>query len=138
MAAQPTRVGTALPASHRDLLDAAGVGVVATIGRDDRPQVTAVWYLLDDDGVLKISVRADRQKAKNIARRPEVTFFLIDPAKPTRTLEVRATAEITPDDDYAFADRVGAKYGADMRAFDQPEHRRLVVALRPDRVNSRD
>jgi PPOX class probable F420-dependent enzyme len=134
----PIHVDTALPPSHRDLLEAAGVAVLGTIGPGGRPQLSAVWYLLDDDGLIKVSVRGDRQKIRNLNRRPEATFFLIDPANPMRrTLEVRATAEVTPDEGYAFADRVGAKYGVDLHQFDQPDDRRFVVTLQPDRVNYR-
>jgi PPOX class probable F420-dependent enzyme len=126
-----------IPASHRDLLDAPGVGALATIGPTGRPQVSAVWYLFDDD-LIKLTIRADRQKIRNLTARPEATFFLLDPDDPVRrTLEVRATAELTPDDGYAFAARIGAKYGHDLRSFDQPGDRRFVVTLRPDRVNYR-
>jgi PPOX class probable F420-dependent enzyme len=136
MAAQPDQVGTDLPESHGDLLEAAGVGALATIAPDGRPQVTAVWYLLED-GRLKISIRTDRQKAKNLTRQPGATFLIIDPAKTTRTIEVRATAELTPDDGYAFANRIGAKYGLNLNEFDPPGSTRYVVTLRPDRVISR-
>jgi PPOX class probable F420-dependent enzyme len=131
-------VATELPESFSDLLQAPGVAVVGTIGPDGRPQMTAVWYLLDDDGLLKLTVRTDRQKAKNLAERPVATFFLVDSADPLRTLEVRATAEIEPDEGYVFADRLGAKYGTDLRTFDQPGDRRLVVTLRPERIIFRD
>ncbi len=127
-----------VPASHRDLLEAPGVGVLATIGPTGRPQVSAVWYLLDDDDLIKLTIRADRQKIRNLTARPEATFFLLDPVDPVRrTLEVRATTELTPDEDYAFAGRIGAKYGTDLRGRDQPGDRRFVVTLRPDRVNYR-
>jgi PPOX class probable F420-dependent enzyme len=126
---------TELPASHRDLLEAPGVGVLATVGSDGRPQVTAVWYLLDDDGLLKVSVKTYRQKVRNLSERPVATFLIVDPAKPTRTLEVRATTQISPDDDYSFAERLGRKYGANLKSMDEPSDRRVIVTLRPDRVN---
>jgi hypothetical protein len=43
---------------------------------------------------------------------------------------------ITPDDDYAFADRVGEKYGADLRENDRPGETRVVVTVRPTRVHT--
>jgi PPOX class probable F420-dependent enzyme len=126
---------TELPASHRDLLEAPGVGALATVGADGRPQVTAVWYLLDDDGLLKVSVKTHRQKLKNLLERPVATFLLIDPANPVRTLEVRATAHVSPDDDYAFARSLGKKYGTDLKALDSQSERRVTVTLHPERVN---
>jgi PPOX class probable F420-dependent enzyme len=130
-------LATELPPSHRDLLEAPGVAALATIGPDGRPQVTAVWYLLDDDGLLKVSVKTHRQKVKNLWERPVATFLVIDPANPVRTLEVRATVEISPDDDYDFAERLGKKYGADLRSMDNASDRRVMVTLRPDRVNAK-
>ncbi len=55
--------------------------------------------------------------------RPGVSLFLLDLANPYRYLEIRGDAEITPDDGYSFADRVGAKYGANLREHDQPGRR---------------
>ena len=43
---------TAIPESHRDILDTAPVGIVATVGPDGRPQVTASWFLAEDDGTV--------------------------------------------------------------------------------------
>jgi hypothetical protein len=71
-----------IPPSHRDLLEAAGVAALATIGPDGQPQVTAVWYLLDDDDTVVISLNETRRKIRNLLANPAATLFLIDPAKP--------------------------------------------------------
>jgi PPOX class probable F420-dependent enzyme len=124
------------PESHRDLLK-ADVAVLATIGQDGYPQVTALWFLFDDDGTIKLSLNTTRQKAKNLQAHPECTFFILDTANPYRTLEVRARAEIVPDPDYVFAKKLGAKYGgADLSANDRPGETRVVVSLRPIKVNT--
>jgi hypothetical protein len=47
---------------------------------------------------------------------------------------IRGDAELAPDDDYAFADRVGAKYVVDLRDNDKPGDSRVVVTIRPARV----
>lgn len=127
---------TAFPESHKDLLSAP-VAMLATIGHDGYPQVTALWFLFDDDGMLKLSLNATRQKLKNLQAHPECTLFILDPANPYRTLEVRARAEITPDSDYTFAKKLGAKYGgADLSSNDRPGETREVVALYPVKVNT--
>jgi PPOX class probable F420-dependent enzyme len=124
-----------IPESHTDLL-ATDVAMLATVGPDGRPQVTALWFLFDEDGLVKLSLNTERQKTRNLERRPECSFFVLDRANPYRTLEIRATAEIGPDDDYAFADKVAAKYGGmDLRKMDGPGQRRVVVTLRPHTVN---
>jgi PPOX class probable F420-dependent enzyme len=125
----------AIPASHLDLLT-ADVGVLATIGLDGFPQVTATWFLFDD-GVLKLSLNTTRQKVKNLRARPQCTFFILDPANPYRTLEIRGRAELSDDASYAFADKLARKYGgANLRDNDRPGETRVVVSLTPTRVNT--
>jgi PPOX class probable F420-dependent enzyme len=122
-----------IPESHRDLL-AASVAVLATLGPDGYPQVSAIWFLHDDDTV-KLSLNTARQKVKNLYAHAECTLFILDPATPYRTLEIRARAEVQPDADFAFAARLGQKYGADVHANDQPGDTRVVVTLYPVKVN---
>ena len=124
-----------IPESHADLLQ-ADTAILATIGPDEYPQVTALWFLRDEDGLVKLSLNTSRQKVKNLRGHPACTLFIIDPANPYRTLEIRAQAELSPDDDYAFADKLSRKYGADLRTMDQPGQRRVVVTLRPVKVNT--
>lgn len=127
---------TTIPESHRDLLQ-TDVAMLTTIGADGYPQTTALWFLYDDDGLIKLSLNNSRQKTKNLQANPQVTFFVLDRANPMRTLEVRANAEVTPDADYAFATKLGAKYGGvDLRPMDRPGEQRMVVTLRPVRVNT--
>jgi PPOX class probable F420-dependent enzyme len=125
---------TAIPDSHRDLLDGP-VGMLATLGPDGQPQVTALWFLFDGNDV-RLSVNETRQKAKNLMRDPRVTYFVTDPANPYRTLEIRATADWTYDEDRSLAAAVGAKYDADLSTRDGPGERRLAVTLRPIKVNT--
>lgn len=127
---------TQIPDSHRDLLEGP-VATLATIGPDGRPQLSEVWFLADADSVA-ISLNTSRQKTKNLMRRPECCLFILDLGAPQRYLELRGDAEITPDDDYSFADRVGQKYGADLRDHDGPGHRRVVVRIIPRTVNAVD
>ena len=127
---------TTFPESHRDLLKAE-VAILATIGQDGYPQVTALWFLFDEDATLKLSLNSTRQKMKNLQAHPQCTLFILDTANPHRTLEVRARAEIKPDADYAFAKKLGAKYGGvDLSKNDRPGQTRFVVLLQPIKVNT--
>ena len=121
-----------IPDSHKDLLNAQ-VGVLGTIGTSGRPQLSATWFLADGETV-KISLNTTRQKVKNLRAEPKVSFLIFDPTNPYKYVELRGDATITPDDDYAFADQVGAKYGSDLRERDQPGETRVVVAIKPARV----
>lgn len=129
---------TTIPASHLDLLT-TDVATLATVGRDGYPQVTALWFLYDDDGLVKLSLNTARQKTKNLQSDPQCTLFILDRANPMRTLEIRADAMISPDDDYTFATKFGRKYGnIDLRVMDRPGEKRVVVTLQPVKVNATD
>jgi PPOX class probable F420-dependent enzyme len=123
-----------IPASHHDLLD-ANVATFATVGLDGYPQLTEVWFLAEDD-TIRLSLNSSRQKTKNVVRHPACTLFILDLANARRYLELRANALVEPDEDYRFADLVGAKYGADLRAHDQAGETRVVVTLNPHKVNA--
>jgi PPOX class probable F420-dependent enzyme len=127
---------TTIPEKFRDLLSTP-CATLATIAPDGRPQLTEVWFLADGDGVA-LSLNTSRHKTKNLMRRPECSLFILDPAGPFRYLEVRGDAEISADDDYEFADQVGAKYNANLRVMDQPGEKRVVVRIKPTRVNAVD
>ena len=123
-----------IPDSHRDLLTAQ-VATLATLDQDGRPQLTEVWFLADGDEV-KISLNTSRQKVRNLQRDGRCSVLLLDLTNPYRYLEVRGDAVITPDDGYEFADKIGAKYGADLRDNDKPGETRVVVTVRPTRVRA--
>ena len=123
-----------LPDSYRDLLTAPGVAILTTINPDGTPQTSALWFLLDEDGKLKLSLNRSRQKAKNLERNPNVTLFFIDLNNPYRTLEVRGKAVVDLDGS-ALADKVGAKYGARIQDNDRPGEQRIAVTIEPTKVN---
>ena len=117
-----------IPDSHKDLLNGQ-IAVLGTIGASGRPQLSATWFLAEGDTV-KISLNTTRQKVKNLQANPKVSLMILgDP--PYRYVELRGEAEITPDDDYEFANKVGAKYGADLREHDKPGETRVVVTIKP-------
>jgi PPOX class probable F420-dependent enzyme len=124
-------MSTDFPDSHRDLLEAK-FATLATLGKDGGPQLTEVWFLYED-GEVKISLNDSRLKTKHLQARPQCSLFILDLANPFRYMDVRGTARIEADDDYAFADRVGAKYGSDLRGHDGPDDKRVAVTI--DRTN---
>jgi PPOX class probable F420-dependent enzyme len=125
---------TAIPESHRDLLDSQ-VATLATVGPDGRPQVSEVWFLAEGDTV-RISLNTSRQKTRNLRRNPACGLLVLDLANPYRYLEIRGDAVVDPDDDYTFARKAGAKYGTDLREHDRPGESRVVVTIRPVRINA--
>jgi len=128
---------TDFPASHRDLLD-GHFAILSTIAPSGHPQTTAIVFLHDDDGEMRISLNETRKKVRNLRANPACNLFLLDLSNPLRYLEIRANAELEPDPGKAFAARVGAKYGQDFTTHDGPGEERVKVTLHPTVVNAVD
>ena len=126
-----------IPETHYDLLNAP-YATLATVGASGRPQMSTVWFLATADGTVQLSVNATRQKAKNMVANPKVALHIQDPEDWARYLELRGDATVEPDDDYVFADRLGAKYGQDLRKRDHPGEGRTVVTINLARVRAVD
>lgn len=126
-----------IPVSHRDLIEGPHVGSLGTVGSDGAPQITALWYLYEGDTILT-SMISTRQKCKNVRVRPKATLFIIDPANPFRTLEVRGDASIEDDPDLAVLGRIIRHYGHDPEVFPAQREDRVVLRLTPTRAVASD
>jgi PPOX class probable F420-dependent enzyme len=71
-------------------------GVLATIKRDGRPQLSNLFYAYDTEAdLVRISVTADSAKTRNVAADPRVTLHVS--SKDFWTwVAVEGTAELTP------------------------------------------
>lgn len=120
---------TDFPESHHDLLQAQ-TAILSTVGATGIPQTTAIWFLYDE-GELHSWLSDARQKVKNLLVRPEFSLFILDLANPARYLVVRGRAELTPDTDCVFGDKMGLKYGHDMRTMLRDDEIRYKVTFSP-------
>jgi PPOX class probable F420-dependent enzyme len=124
----------ALPESFRDLLEAPNTAVLTTLLADGSPQGSPVWFWFDGTAV-HVSTTAQRLKHRNVLRDPRVSLTIVDPAKPLRYLEIRATAELEDDPEGILRDLIAAKHGyADGAAFDPPGSTRVTLHLVPTRI----
>jgi PPOX class probable F420-dependent enzyme len=94
-----------------------------------------IWFL-HDEGELRISLNKTRLKTKNLRKRPQVSLLIPDLNDQMKYLEVRGTAKIDDDADGSFAQKVGAKYGADLAAYDAPGDERVVVTIEPVNIRA--
>ena len=109
------------------------IATVATLGPDGDPQMTAVWYLVEGDTII-VSAMARRKKTKNLAADGRCSFLIFHPDTPDYYVEIRGTAEVTDDSDYAAADRIAVRYDSDFRTFDGPNDTRTLITFTPERV----
>jgi PPOX class probable F420-dependent enzyme len=122
-----------IPTSHRDLLESPIPVTLATLSPTGHPQLTAVWVVLEGDGLVT-SLAGIRQKLKNLTAQPQATVFVIDPSNPYRTLEVRCDVTIEPDPDLGTLSKVLRAYGTDLASFEAPLEGRVAVMLHPIHV----
>ncbi|HTT91625.1 MAG TPA: PPOX class F420-dependent oxidoreductase [Acidimicrobiales bacterium] len=121
-----------IPDSFRDLLSTEFV-TLATVGKWGGPHQSIVWFLAEGDDV-KLSMNTSRLQTDNLARNPACSLLITDPKNSYRYLELRGKATMEPDPDYAFANKVGAKYGSDLHEHDQPGDKRVVVTIAVERA----
>ena len=116
-------------------------GVLVTQKRDGRPQLSNIAYAVADDGVIRISITADRAKYKNLQRTPVASLHVTRDdffAYAVIEADVELSDVATEPDDAAvdeLVDNYRAVAGehddwADYRRAMVADHR-LVVRLKP-------
>jgi PPOX class probable F420-dependent enzyme len=115
--------------------------VLATIKRDGRPQLSNISYSLDDDGLIKISVTADRAKTRNILRDPRVSLA-IQGANWGEYLVVEGTCEVRDRGEETLAElrhiyeRITGKPHPDWQEFNRAmvRDKRVILAISIERL----
>jgi PPOX class probable F420-dependent enzyme len=119
-------------------------GVLLTQRRDGHPQLSNIVYGVGDDGLIRISITADRAKYKNLQREPWAALYVTQDdfwayAVLEGDAEVSPVAEATDDD---TVDELVALYRSLSGEHpDWDDYRRAMVAdqravvrLRPTRA----
>jgi PPOX class probable F420-dependent enzyme len=118
--------------------------VLTTIRRNGRPQLSNVLHAVGDDGLIRISVTADRAKYKNLARDPWAALHVTREdfyAYAVVEAAVELSAVASAPDDAAVAELVdhyrslmGEHEDWDAYRRAMVTERRVVVRLRPTRA----
>jgi PPOX class probable F420-dependent enzyme len=126
-----------IPDKYRDLLDRPIVVSLATLMRDDTPQVQPVWCNFDGTHIL-VNTEKGRQKYRNMSRRPSVTILAIDPDDDSRWLEVRGpVVGETEEGANDHIDALARLYlGIDKYPFHQEGDVRVLFKIEPRRVTT--
>lgn len=96
MLSQPPFVDAMNKAEALQYLKVNHRGVLATVKKNGRPQLSNIGYLYDTDGLIKISTTADRVKARNIQRDPQVSMVALG-ANWYEYIVVEGTATVSPE-----------------------------------------
>lgn len=77
-----------------ELLQKTGLGVLVTIKRDGRPQLSNVTYLYDGERI-RVSLTDGRAKTKNLRRDPRASLYVNGPGGGSYVV-VEGKAELSP------------------------------------------
>ena len=124
-----------IPTELAPLLDSTAVAFVSTIGPGGEPQTTPIWFIWKD-GAVHFSLVDGRQKLRNLRRDPRASVVIVDPAEPTRYLELRGRVHLVPDPQLALEREVAIKYRGAHVDVEPPGTMRFAATLDVDRVTS--
>ena len=119
-----------------ELLLKPNYAVAATVRGDGSPQQTVVWVDWDGENVV-FNTAEGRAKPRHIRRNPQVSVNVMDPADPYTWLSVSWTPEVSTEGAEDHIDKLAKKYlGKDTYPFRKPGEQRLIVRVRPERVDA--
>jgi PPOX class probable F420-dependent enzyme len=120
------------------------IGVLVTLKRDGRPQLSNVSFAVDGTGLIRVSVTAGRAKTANALREPRVSMY-VSPDNFGTYGVIEGRAELTPE--AAAPDDATVEELIELYRAVQGEHpdwddyrramvadRRLVLRLHPERA----
>jgi PPOX class probable F420-dependent enzyme len=117
------------------LLKGTNLATVATVRRDGSAQLTPVWIDWDGENVV-FNTAEGRFKPRNIRRNPVVSVHVVDHDDPYRWISVTGPAEIVEDGAEEHINVLARRYrGRDYSYV--PGEKRLIVRIKPERVNAR-
>jgi PPOX class probable F420-dependent enzyme len=112
--------------------------VLATINKDGTPQLTTMWYLLENDGTIMMNTRAGRSKELNMRRDPRISVCFEDGY---RYLTIKGRVEMIDDAEISQRDiyRLSARYHGEEIAKKQvkdqfSKEKRVTLRLKPESV----
>ena len=112
--------------------------VLATLNEDGTPQLTTMWYLLEDDGTVLMNTKVGRAKERNMRRDPRISVCIED-----GYIYVTLSGKVEMIDDPEIAQRdifrLSSRYHGEEKAKRQMENqfskeRRVTLRLKPEHI----
>ena len=124
-----------LPDKAKKMFQGKNFAHIASLMPDGSPQVSAVWVEVDGNNIV-LNTDESTLKVKNFRKDPRTAISIVDQEDPYQAVVVRGrVVEIRPDTDGAHIDSLAKKYlGLDEYPFHQPDEKRVIVVVEPDKV----
>jgi PPOX class probable F420-dependent enzyme len=130
-------MATTLSEHARAFLAEKRFTVLATINKDSTPQLTTMWYLLEDDTIV-MNTKVGRLKERNMRRDPRISVCFEDEYY---YLTISGTVEMIDDQEIAQRDiaRLAIRYHGEEAGRQQAarlfaQEQRVTLRLRCDHV----
>ena len=93
------------------LMEGTRTGKLATVGKDGRPHVVPIWFVLDGETIV-FNTGTSTVKGRNIARDPRVSLCVDDQQPPFSFVLVEGTVETAPNppEMLQWATRIAGRY----------------------------
>ncbi len=112
--------------------------VLATINKDGTPQLTTMWYLLENDGTIMMNTRVGRSKERNMRRDPRISVCF---EEGYRYVSITGRVEMIDDPQVSQRDifRLSTRYHGEEIAKKQMQtqfskEQRVTLRLKPERI----
>lgn len=112
--------------------------VLATINQDGTPQLTTMWYILENDGTITMNTKVGRAKERNMRRDPRISICIEDGYD---FLTINGTVEMIDDPEIAQRDiyRLSTRYHGEEKARRQMREQfsketRVSLRLKPEHI----
>ena len=117
------------------LIEDKNFAFVATLMKDDSPQITPVWIDLVD-GMILVNTAKGRVKQKNVSRDPRVAIAITDRNNPYNMVTIQGNVvEQTTDGADKHIDKMALKYlGVDKYPFAMPGEERILLKIVPSKI----
>ena len=117
------------------LFEDKNLAFVATLMKDNSPQITPTWIDLVD-GVIIVNTAEGRVKQRNVSRDPRVAISIVDQKNPYNMVTIRGKViEQTTQDADKHIDKMAKKYlGVDKYPFAMPGEKRILLKILPLKI----
>ena len=112
--------------------------VLATLNKDGMPQLTTMWYLLEDDGTILMNTKVGRAKERNMRRDPRISVCV---ENDYTYVTLSGKVEMIDDPEIAQRDifRLSSRYHGEEKAKRQMQNqfskeRRVTLRLKPEHI----
>lgn len=127
----------AIPEAYRDLLsdDVRAFAFLATEMPDGSPQVTPVWFDVEDQ-LIRVNTVRGRVKDRNMTERPRVALNIIDPSNMYRYMQIRGSVEsVSEEGAKEHIDRLASKYQGTPTYERYRGEQRVIYRIRTEAVS---